>query len=230
MGITINDDAWCVALSVSVGGVTRETEVTSTTSDGEAVETERKVNERVANVAQHKKACELRNKLRVAVTRHTQHAEPLGNLCDSKRVTAFQADVAATAVLIEAHNAEPGQEHPVEFSVIALPIGRVFDESTQEKLVSIVTGNMATLRDLTTKGNIDGLSKFLAQRKNLSALMPSIIGRVIDSALVEARQNLHILREIRDERLPSTVPLSYEQLDAADGWLATQAKVEEPTP
>lgn len=229
--ITINDDAWAVALSVSIEGVETESIDLGTTAHDETEETRKEVRTTVASKPQHEAAKKLRNRLRAAVTKHTHHVDPLGNLTDSRRVEAFRRDIDAISLAVDTHNAitlDDGSEQPhrVSFTVITLPIGRVFDETTQAKLVAIVKAELLRLKALIDAKDIDSLAKFLNLRKNISALMPAIIARTIDGALANARQVLTTLRDVRDGKLPPETTIDAGEVDAALAWV----DAETPTP
>lgn len=228
--ITINDDAWAVALSVSIEGVETESIDLGTNKFDETEETRKEVRTTVANKTQHEAAKKLRNRLRAAVTKHCHHVDPLGNLTDSKRVEAFRRDIEAISLAVDAHNAfvdDTGEQaHRVSFTVITLPIGRVFDETTQAKLVEIVKAELLRLKALIDAKDIEALAKFLNLRKNISALMPAIIARTIDGALANARQVLTTLRDVRDGKLPPETTIDAGEVDAALAWV----DAETPTP
>ena len=218
-GITINDDAWAVALSVSISGVETSTEEEPEVRTGDTIEVRKHVETRIEHKEQYEAAKKLRNRLRACVTRHTHHVDPLGNLCDTKRVEAFRADIAAVEVAVDTHNALPDQPHVVSFSVITLPIGRVFDETTQAKLVAVVRTELLRLKALLDARDVDQLGKFLNVRKNISALMPAIVARTVDSALASARIALNTLRDIRDNKLPPETFIDVGDVDTALVWV-----------
>lgn len=228
--ITINDDAWAVALSVSIEGVETESIDLGTNKFDETEETRKEVRTTVANKTQHEAAKKLRNRLRAAVTKHTHHVDPLGNLCDSRRIEAFRRDIDAISLAVDQHNAliddTGGQPHRVSFTVITLPIGRVFDETTQAKLVAVVQTELKRLKAILDAKDIEALAKFLNLRKNISALMPAIIARTIDGALNAARVALNTLRDVRDGKLPPETLIDVGEVDAALAWV----DAETPTP
>lgn len=183
--VTISDDAHALAVYVSIGGRKTSSEELENNKVDQTQTIERRTEEVIANVEQYEKAKTLAGRLRAAVARHSTNVEPLGNLTDSKGVAAFRETVAEILTAIDAHNAEPMQQHRIKRDVLILPVGRIFDESTQQRLCSMVAEELTNARTMLKAGDAKGLGAWLAHRKNLSALMPAMVQRVIDLAMTQ---------------------------------------------
>lgn len=218
-GINLSTDAWAVALTVSIDGVETQSEIVEKVSIGDAIETEKRVNERIANEEQYEAAKALRNKLRACITKHTHHVEPLGNLTNLVKVEALRAEYAWVETLVAAHNGQPDQQHRINATLIALPIGQVITPEAQARICEVVREELMCLKRTAEAKDVKKLAALVNQRKNLASLMPDIVGRAVQGGIDAAKQALHLLREQAAGKLPDTIPADLSALDAALAWV-----------
>jgi hypothetical protein len=222
--ITMSDEAHALAVYASIAGRTTSTELLSKDRDGEEVTTERKTQEIVANAEQYEKAKSLVGKLRAALGRHATNVEPLGYLTDPARLAEFKVTVAAVEAEIEAHNAILDQCHPIRHDVLILPIGRVLDEKSQRRLCATVTEELTTAKLMLQNGDVKNLGAWLQHRKNLASLMPSIVGRVVDSAIEQITDQRKKVAKLIKAGLTvekAAAEIEVDQINDALAWVET---------
>lgn len=200
----LSEDTHVVIIHAGVTGRKSTTTVLSTNVDPETGKERKstKTDTVVENRAKYDEATSLVNRLRRLASEHCTFS-PIGQLTDSVRLAKLEEERAQIEAEINAWNDAEDQVHFIEHDVIVMPIGRILDEKTQAKLIDAVHKALVEGRTLLEKGDVKGLGSFLNNRKNLAALMPPIVGRVVQSALdalTDARKRVMVLvRELEKD-------------------------------
>ena len=202
--ITMSDDAHALAIYAAISGRTSHTELIDQTVTNRVEETEKKTLTTIADVVQFRTATALVGKLRACLGRFATNVEPLGYITDPARLAEFRAEVAEVTREIDDHNGVPNQPHRIKYDVLVLPVGRILDERSQKRLCETVSEALTEAKALLQKGDVKELGYWLQHRKNLGGLMPSIVGRVVDSAIDQLTyQRKRVMKLIKDgERSP----------------------------
>lgn len=220
--LTLSTDAHLVITHISISGHKRTAVTIDDQLEGESRLTEQKVNVRIANEVQFIKAKELATRLRCLLPRHCSNS-PLGWLTDSKRLEAWKKDRDLVLTEIAEHNETPGQEHIVTPDTFSLPIGTTFDETAQRALCIEVAEALQTVTGLLRAGERAKITQWLGHRRNLSALMPAIVGQTVDSAIECARDSNRKLKRLTEdlnmlpEQAGATLDLS--AIEVAIDWV-----------
>lgn len=222
--VTLSDEAYGLGVYASITGRTSKTEVIDQNKVEETEHTESRVNTTIANVTQYEAAKTLVNALRAALPRFATNVEPLGYITDPTRLAEFKACVAEIEAKIEAHNADPDQQHRIKYDVMTLPIGRVLDEKSQRRLCATVSEALTEARALLKAGDLAGARYFLAHRKNLAGLMPAIVGRVVQTAIEsigEQTKKLGKLIKAPMDPAKAALEMDVSLIDDALAWVDT---------
>lgn len=186
MKVEINRDAQLIVTHISVGGIKRTSSVLSDEPVGVARETESRVEVRVENVTQHQAAKELAARVRALVARYATNT-PLGWLTDSGRLAKFKAEWEALRAEIREHNNEDTQKHRVDVDCMPIPIGVALDAEAQRLLCATVREALSEAKASLEAKDWKAVQVWLQRHKNLSALMPGIVGTVVDGAISAIR-------------------------------------------
>lgn len=197
----LSDDTSVVIIHASVTGRKSRTEVLSVEVDPESGKERKqtKTDTVVENREKFDAATSLMNKLRRLASDYCT-SSPIGQLTDPTRLAQLEAEQREIEREINDWNDQPGQVHFVEHDVIVMPIGRILDEKTQAKLLRTVREALQEGKRLLEAGDVKALGGFLNNRKNLAALMPPIVGRVVEQALEALRdgrkRTMTLVREL----------------------------------
>lgn len=220
--LALASDAHLVITHISISGHQRRARVVEDQLEGDTRLTEQRVDIRIDNEPQFIKAKELASRLRSLLPRHCSNS-PLGWLTDSKRLEEWKADRDTVMREIDDHNSEPGQCHRITGDTFALPIGMTLDERAQRALCAEVTDALNVAKDLLRAGDRQKVTQWLAHRRNLSALMPLVVGQTVDSAIEAVRDANRLLKRAFDVPNPplpeqAGAALDLSAIDVAIDW------------
>lgn len=222
--ITMSDAAHALAVYASISGKSTSTEVVEQIVTAGTEEKETRVNTVITDLQRYRDAQTLVNALRACLGRFATNVEPLGYITDPERLAEFVKAVAEIEEKIAEHNAILDQPHRIKHDVLVLPIGRVLDEKSQRRLCSTVSEALIEARTMLKAGDIAGVRYWLAHRKNLAGLMPAIVGRVVQAAIVQiTEQSKRLAKLIKVPMQPSAAAeqMEVDQIDDALAWVDT---------
>lgn len=217
----ITRDAHVVIMTASIGGVERQSTELRQETMGQAWEVDRKVEVRIENMGQHTRARELVSKARAILPRYCT-STPLGHLTNTPRLVVMRDDLREVRELIDDHNAEPDQRHPIALGCVVLPIGIALDEEAQAMLCETVRTELTQAKAWLEAREFKLVSGWLGKNKNLSALMPALVGNVVAGAIETIRDQRNAAAKAARDNEPYTLEL--EQVDSAIGWCASPTK------
>lgn len=218
--LEISRDTFLVIAHVCVKGVETHTEKVRDERQGTARETERNTTRTIAHEHQFDAAKLIESRIRGAVAKLSTDSL-LGRLTDTKRLTLMREEVSKLKREVDTHNTV-APLHSVAFDFIALPIGMTLDEEAQRGLCAEVAESLREVKGYVFAGDVKRTKLWLNRRKNLSALMPAIVGTVIDDAIGQIKEQVARLASVeREGGLPVDVgpSLSLDVVDTAINWV-----------
>jgi len=217
--LEISRDTFLVIAHVRVAGVETHTEKVRDERQGTARETERNTTRTIAHEHQFDAAKLIESRIRGAVAKLSTDSL-LGRLTDSKRLALMRDEVSKLKREVDTHNTV-APLHSIAFDFIALPIGMTLDEEAQRGLCNEVAESLREVKGYVFAGDVKRAKLWLNRRKNLSALMPAIVGQVVDDAITEIKQQVTRLASVeREGGNPADVgpSLALDTVDAAINW------------
>jgi hypothetical protein len=221
--VTLSDDSFAIGIHAAVGGKSSTTELLEHNVEGKTEEKASRVETTIVNVEQHAAGTKLVNRLRALLPKYATCVEPLGYMTDPERLNNFNREVSEIEEEIRVHNAIPGQTARIKFDVLALPVGRILDEKTQHRLCDAVTEALTEGKEMLIKGEIDDLQQHLNHRKNIAGLMPPIVGRVVQSAMEQLREERKLVAKlVKSGRTPTEAgaQAKFDLVDDALVWVS----------
>ena len=223
MGIKIGTDSHAVFAHVSIKGVSRSSEKIRDEYDGSAREQEKNVTERIEHEGQYTQAKKVEAAIRGAVRKFSV-STVLGNLTDATRLEGLRERVAELKREVDIHNTT-NPLHVVRFDFQSVPIGLSLTPENQAALCREVQENLNEVRDLLLKGDFAGARGWVQNRKHLGALMPAVVGQVVEDAIGFVKESATTLAKAQRERGLTETDLAamaagfdFTPLDAAINW------------
>jgi len=225
--LMISRDTFLVIAHVRVAGVETHTQRIRDERLGTARETERNTTRTIAHEHQFDQAKLIESRIRGAVGKLSTDSL-LGRLTDGKRLATMREEVAKLKREVDNHNTT-APLHSIAFDFIALPIGMTLDEEAQRGLCNEVAESLREVKGYVFAGDVKRAKLWLTRRKNLSALMPAMVGQVIDDAIGEIKQQVARLASVeREGGNPVDVgpSLALDTVEAAINWATAPISVE----
>lgn len=241
MAIELEVGAHLLKVNGRITGKDRKVTLVDSHDDGTAVESERRIEEKIHDKVEWKEANSLLNHLRSQCKRFGVNVEPIGFLADAIRAGEFREAVAEALAQIRTHNRTARYHRVVgplvrqaEPVVLCAPIGTALNAAMAHQLYDTVEASLQELKALVFAGAVapgaGGIPYWIQRNRSLPGLMPSIIASAVADAVNDAPRLLKELREAKENNADLSVvgpTLDVSLIDTALALVAANPAVPE---